>query len=368
MKNKKNLILIVISIVLVVIALILVLTRQSGTMSKKEKSFAVEDTTAIKKIFLADSDGNTVLLQRDEQKGWTVNQNYEVMPNNIEDLLNCIANLTVKSPIAKTARENINKRMATGSVKVEIFYDDYHIKIGRLHVWKYTHKKVYYIGQQTMDNLGNYALLEGAKYPCVVYLPGFRGFVRPKYSPLEDAWRTHNIVKLKMSKIKRVDITDFENADQSFSIVKGSGRHFDIYATQTGEKLPAYDTLKLLDHLSDYRNLNYEMQEMELSEQEKDSILTNNKFKEISITDVDGNTTTITMFRINTILNTEEYDYNMAFVDAFNRDKFYAIVNGNKNELFLCQFFVFDRIVQPLSYYIPGNEARAIPSLREIKN
>ena len=75
MKNKKNLILIVISIVLVVIALILVLTRQSGTMSKKEKSFAVEDTTAIKKIFLADSDGNTVLLQRDEQKGWTVNQN-----------------------------------------------------------------------------------------------------------------------------------------------------------------------------------------------------------------------------------------------------------------------------------------------------
>ena len=78
MKNKKNLILIVISIVLVVIALILVLTRQSGTMSKKEKSFAVEDTTAIKKIFLADSDGNTVLLQRDEQKGWTVNQNYEV--------------------------------------------------------------------------------------------------------------------------------------------------------------------------------------------------------------------------------------------------------------------------------------------------
>ena len=39
MKNKKNLILIVISIVLVVIALILVLTRQSGTMSKKEKSF-----------------------------------------------------------------------------------------------------------------------------------------------------------------------------------------------------------------------------------------------------------------------------------------------------------------------------------------
>ncbi len=364
-KADKNIIAIVICCVLLIISLYLIFSKSSGTMDKDIKSFAVSDTASIEKIFLADADQHSVLLERTD-KGWILNHKHEVMPNNIEDLLNCIANITMKAPVAKSARENIIKRLATGAVKVEIYYHDYRIKIGNIHWWKCQKVKRYYIGQQTMDNLGDYALLDKSKVPCVVYLPGFRGFVRPKYSPLEDSWRTHNIVKLKMSKIQQVSVTDYEQPEESFVIAKGAGRYFNIYNAQ-GMQLPAYDTLKLLDHLSDYRNLNYEMEETELSSAEKDSIMAK-PFKEISITDTEHHTTTITMFRINTELDTVNYEYNMDFISAFNRDKFYAVINGNKKELYVCQFFVFDRIVQPLSYYIPGNEARAIPSSRQIED
>lgn len=363
-KENRTWILVAACGALVIIAVILMVSRSaSGTMDKAVKSFAVADTAAVNKIFLADADRHNVLLERVDN-GWMLNGKYEVMPNNIEDLLNCIANISVKAPVSKSARENINKRMATGSVKVEIYYNDYRIRIGKLRLWKCHKIKRYYIGQQTMDNLGNYALLEGAKIPCVVYLPGFRGFVRPKYSPLEDSWRTHNIVKLKMSKIQKVSITDYENAEESFIIMKGNGRHFNLFAAN-GMQIPAYDTLKLLDHLSDYRNLNYEMEDMELSAEEKAAVLSN-KFKEVSITDIENHTTTITMYRINTVLDTANYEYNMDFISAYNKDKFYAVINGNTKEIFLCQFFVFDRIVQPLSYYMPGNESRAIPVFREI--
>lgn len=364
-KKRKNSILIFISLTLILVAILFLVTRRSGTISSDEKSFAVSDTSAIEKIFIADGNENNVLLEK-TGKGWIVNHKHEVMKNNIDDLLNCIANLTMKAPVGKSARDNINKRMASGAVKVEIYFKDYYIKLGSLRLWEYTNTKIYYLGQQTMDNLGNYAILEGAKIPCVVYLPGFRGFVRPKYSPFEDSWRTHNIVKLKLSQIQLVKIVDYEIPEQSMLIEKGTGKHFNIY-NANGEKLPQYDTLKLLDHLSDYRNLNYEMQDMELQESEKDSIFMN-LFKEISITDIHNKTTKITMFRINTILDTANYDYNLEFIDAYNKDKFYAIVNDNKNEVYLCQFFVFDRIVQPLEYYLPNNQHRAIPIVREISD
>ncbi len=364
--NKKNTIIAIVAIVLLLIAVILLFSRQSGTIDKDVKSFSIEDTAAVYQIFMADANQHQVLLQRQEDNSWLVNKMYPAMQPNVEDLLACMTNVVVKAPVAKKARENINKQMAVGSVKVEIYYTDYHINIGKIKTWKYKNKKVYYIGQQTMDNLGNYALLEGAKVPCVIYLPGFRGFVRPKYSPLEDNWRSHNIVKLKLSKIQRVESIDFENPQQSFRIEKSADqRHFDIFNMENMQLVP-YDTLKLLDHLSDYRDLNYEMQETELTAEEIDSIFSR-KFKEITITDIDGKSTKITMFRIETILNTDEYDYNMAFVDAFNRDKFYAIINDNPSEIFLCQFFVFDRIVQPLEYYFIDSPHKATPSLREIK-
>ncbi len=364
--KKKNLIIAIIMLVLLTIVSVLLLSKKSGTIDKEAKSFAIADTSAVFQIFIADANQHQVLLQRQEDNSWIVNHVYPAMQPNVEDLLACMTNVVMKAPVAKNARENINRQMATGALKVEIYYTDYHINIGKLKFWKYKNKKVYYIGQQTMDNLGNYALLEGAKIPCVVYLPGFRGFIRPKYSPLEDNWRSHNIVKLKLSQIQKVESVDFENPQQSFRIEKSADqRHFDIFNQENMQLIP-YDTLKLLDHLSDYRDLNYEMQETELTEEETNDIFSR-KFKEITITDIDGKTTKITMFKIETVLNTEEYDYNMAIVDAFNRDKFYAIINDNQTEIFLCQFFVFDRIVQPLDYYFIDSPQKANPSLREIK-
>ncbi|MBQ1819544.1 MAG: hypothetical protein II120_05025, partial [Bacteroidales bacterium] len=38
--------------------------------------------------------------------------------------------------------------------------------------------------------------------------------------------------------------------------------------------------------------------------------------------------------------------------EPYNRDKFYAILNGNTKDLVQCQYFHFDRQLQPLSYFL----------------
>jgi hypothetical protein len=362
-KKRNNLILIIVSVSVLAIAVILIFTRKSGTLDASEKEFAVKDTGAITKIFLANSYEEQTLLERHDGR-WTVNGKYDIVQDNIDDLLNCIYNITLKDIVAKSTRNTINKRMASGSTKVEIYYEDYRIRLGKLKLFHYTHKKVYYIGQSTMDNLGNYAIMEGSSIPCVVYLPGFRGFISPKYNPSEDSWKSHHIVRLKMSKIQQIISTDFVDNTNSFRIIGNGNRRFDIM-TYNNEQLAQYDTLRLLDFLSDFRDLNYESMATTLTEGMKDTIFTR-KFKEILIEDTEGNTTTITMFYLEDEYASEDYDDGLGFMNAYNRDRFYAVINGNKNEIVRCQYFVFDRIVQPIEFFFPGSKIIPIPKLQEL--
>jgi len=69
----------------------------------------------------------------------------------------------------------------------------------------------------------------------------------------------------------------------------------------------------------------------------------------------------MSLYRMWNEFNTEEYEYLPEFMDLYNRDKFYVSVNGNEQELFICQYFVFDRIIQPLGYYLVGDDRLAIP-------
>ena len=360
-KINKNTLLAIISISVVVLAIAVISTRKSGTLTNDSKSFAVEDTASITKIFLANSVGDKVLLERTAGT-WRVNNTYDAVTSKVLDLLNCIQNIRVKDLVAKAAQSNINKHLAVGSVKVEIYYTDYRIKISKFKLWKHTKKKVYYIGQPIQTNMGNYAMMEGDKTPCVVYLPGFRGYISPQYSPIENDWRSHLIIDLKLAQIQEISSVDFENPDNSFRIVRSGNRYFDIIHDATNQKLVPYDTFKLLDHLSDYRNLNYEGLVTKLSKVEKDSIF-DGKFKELTVSDTKGNKTTITMYHLLNEYDTVNYEYSIDFMEAYNRDRFYAIINGNKNEIVLCQYFVFDRIVQPFEYYRIDSELRATPRI-----
>ncbi|MDR0606050.1 MAG: hypothetical protein LBG80_17320 [Bacteroidales bacterium] len=364
-KKRNNLILIIISLSILTIAFILIISRRSGTLDASEKNFAVKDTSAITKIFLANSYEEQTLLERKNGQ-WIVNGKHDIVQDNIDDLLNCIYNIVVKDIVAKSSRSTINKRMSSGSTKVEIYYDDYRISLGKLKLFKYTHKKTYYIGQPTMDNLGNYAIMEGSSIPCVVYLPGFRGFISPKYNPSEDAWKSHHIVRLRMSKIKEINSVDYTNPANSFHITRGESRHFNIIQTSSNQRLAQYDTLRLLDFLSDFRNLNYESMATGFTQGKKDSIFSR-KFKEVRIEDTDGNITSITMFYLEDEYASEnEYSHDIDFMETYNRDRFYAIINGDKNEIVRCQYFVFDRIVQPIEFFFTDSKIVPVPKVQEL--
>ncbi len=359
-KSRQNLWIVLCTCLVLGFALWLVLGRKSSSIQKRDMDFAVADTAAIHWIFLADNQESKVLLTRQEDNSWLLNKSETVVRSNVDNLLSVLHNITVKAPIANAAKENVKKWLAAGATKVQVAYDDYRFKIGGLHFWKYEKIKTFYMGSPTQDNMGNYAVMEGSDMPVVVYQPGFRGFISPYFSALESDWKSHQIVALRISQIKEVYVQDLENPLNSLRIVRNGERNFDIFSLmgdETGNsvKLPVYDTLKLYDHLGSYRSLNFEFFVDDLEKPARDSIL-ELEFKRILIEDMDGNKTLISLYYMLNEYNTEEFEYNPDFMEAYNRDKFYITLGDDREHFYICQYFVFDRIIQPIDYYSPENE------------
>lgn len=355
---KKKIIISVLSCIALALVIFAILYKNGTILSNKQPKstlFAVKDTANITKIFIADANGEYSLLVR-KGNAWYVQDSALVMPLRINDLLSTIHNISLQQTVAKSAQSNINKMMSVNSVKVEIYQNAPKFTLFGIPFFKKERKvKTYYMGPATMDNMSNYAVLEGFDEPCIVHLPGFRGYLTPFYSFRPQEWFSSDIFETKITRIQTLMVQDFENPKESFFVEKVGTRFFNLYNIDN-QQITDYDTIKLLDMLSEFRDKNYESIVSNISEGAKDSILKYNHFKTIELTDVEGNKTTLDMYRklepdayyLDAIIGGIEYSED----EPFNRDKFYGVVNGNTDKLYQCQYYHFDRQNQPLSFFL----------------
>ncbi|MDL2296353.1 hypothetical protein LJC68_04275 [Bacteroidales bacterium OttesenSCG-928-B11] len=352
--KRNNKIYLAIAIVLIIISVVIILfengvIRRSGQEPPSD-SFAIKDTSLVTKIFIADMAGNNILLSR-SGAGWLVNDSLLVMQQKIEGLLGVMQNLMIREPVTKTARQTINSALAVGGIKVEVYqiapkFSLLGIKFGN----KERLVKTYYMGPATEDNLSNFAVLEGLDIPYIVHVPGFRGFVTPQYSQFEIDWISHNVFDTKITRIQELVSQDLENPEESFRIVKAGPRSFDLFNYEN-QKIMNYDTLKVIDMLSEYRNKNFESVEKYLSSAERDSVLNYHLFKIITLIDVEGKSTEMKAYHLQDYANEPEMEIPDPSL-ALAKDRFYGVINGNQSQLYKMQYYHFDRQMQPLSYFL----------------
>ncbi len=347
---KKNKYILIAVAVLAVLALILVLTRTTTTLQDEASDFALNDTSNVTRIFMSDKNNNTLTLARKDAKNWIVNGQYAASNFNISMLLQTMLDIEVSMPVAKAARNNIIRQMAANSVKVEIYQDVYRINLfNKIRLFRHEKRtKVYYVGGATPNNRGSYFLMEGADEPYVVTLPGLRGFVTPRYMPIEKYWRDYTVLKRTLPQIRTV-VVEIPDAPKESFIIENSVKSFALldYPGRT-PVVGHVDTLAIMNFLNGFRNLNFEVLLNDLEQVKKDSILSLPPFVNISVTDTAGVTTIIRTFRRPaepgaTDMNGKPLPYDM--------DRFYALIN-NGQDLVLAQFFVFDKVFRPKSFFL----------------
>ena len=197
-------------LLLTIIFICLLFDYNKKTALKNEKEFAIENTEDINKVFLSDRKGNNIILSK-TNNNWIINEKYDVRDDAIKTLLSTIEQIEIQRPVSNTSFNNVIRQLATTGVKVEIYYNN--------------NVKVYTVGSSTPDHLGTYMLMDDAENPYIVHIPGFNGFLSPRYGIQGyelniNNWRDNSIFKINSEEIQEISLLNYNEQEKSFLIQK----------------------------------------------------------------------------------------------------------------------------------------------------
>lgn len=352
--KKRNLIILLVVAVLGVAALIIV--GQGSKNATFEQDFHVQDISTVTKIFLADKQDRTVLLTKgngDNDTVWMVNGEYEANQSLVDLLLETLHDMRIRSQVNKSAVPNAIKNISASHIKCEVYQEEPLINWfgGALQLFKRERKTVtYYVGHETQDNMGNYIFREGDEVPYIVHIPGFRGFLSPRFVTDVNLLRSHRIVNLNVKQIERVDLDITDHPEESFAIYR-KGDMFAMRVAGAQTDVAYFDTARVAQMLMSFANLNFDEFAINVPKAELDTTFRSNPITVLTITDTAGCMHQVDAYR--KFFSSEDVDKmggDMELYDLFDLNRLYAIID--KKDTVLIQYFHFDNILQPASYFL----------------
>lgn len=339
---KKYASLIVIAVLLLLVGLSVFVYRsrtRMSTVEDEDRNFRVKDTAAITRIFIADKAGHQSLIERSE-KGWMVNNKFNCRSDAILNLLEVIRNVEVKMPVNKAARESVIRFMSSQALKVEIYAGSERVK-------------QYYVGHETADGEGSFMLLsdpetgENFEAPYVCFIPGFKGYLKPRYIADENEWRDRLVINYIPPQLRQIRVQHLDQpADSSFTIDVANATQFRL-SNGNGAPLP-FNELRMKQYLAYYQNISYENLITGRSKKLQDSLALQKPFCEIRVLTTDGRSDTFKLYRKQN--NSAQQDPEHGITYDYDPDRLFLRFD-NDRQWALCQYFVFGKLLLTPPYF-----------------
>ena len=325
--------------ILLFVTAVAVIVREYGNNSQAEMSkveasaFAVADTSAVTKIFIADKDGKQALLERvPGQRYWSLNGEHVARKDAVDLLLKTFKRVKVQSPVAKAKLETINRMLAGRAKKVEIYQGGE------------SPTKVWYIGTSDQSHTGTYMLLGDAygnvaDEPFVTHMEGFTGFLSTRFFTDEREWRYTGVFDYPGKSLGGIRVQHHEtNLDYSMRVDSIGNISFSGLKSKTRA---AIDTLEVQDHFNRFRKVHLETYNNHLTDRGLDSILQVPPAFTLSAWNVDSTlTSSIELLWKEPTMDTYDEEGNL---NPWDGARMYARFRG---EVVLVQTFVFDPLLK----------------------
>lgn len=312
------------TVILLLIAGYLFLNKSNGTLSKSYNDFHIEDTASITKIFLADKNKHTIKLEKINNQ-WILNDSLKPREDYLNLLLATFYQIRPNNVVPKNALPHVFENMnSTSGVKIEIYQ-------------KGAISKTFYIGSDTPQWDGTYMLIEGSEKPYEVHIPGFRGFLSPRFSVLQAEWKSTNLFSLSAKNINKIEFKNNNYPEESFILERTNSDSLYLFNNQSQKVfLNLVEGWKYLDN---FKNIHYEYETI-MRATKKDTILSKQPFFNLKITTNQNNVIYIDGFQL-----LSEAEVKNALPDAIksNIDRFYALINHQ--DLYFMQYYHFKNIL-----------------------
>lgn len=354
--KKRNIILITVVAAIGIVALIVALNgRRSATF---KQDYHIEDTSTVTRIFMADKQDNQVLLTKVNDSLWLVDKKYEANQPLIDMLLETLNTMRIRHQVNRNAVPTIIKDLSARAIKVEVYQRVPFINWfgGRLQL--FPHERLtttYYVGRETQDMMASYMFREGDKVPCVIHIPGFRGFLTPRFVTDPLKWRSHCIVDLNVHQIQRIEMEIPAMPQESFAIVN-NGEDFDMEWPLGHIRTEGFDTARVKQMLASFTWLNFDEFASIVPNNNADSCISGTPRTILRITDTAGHTREVFTY----IKYTNPSDLALVpdpdMYETFDINRLYAVID--RTDTVLIQYYVFDNILQPASYFLGGENGQ----------
>lgn len=207
MQKRKSWILLTVFIFLAGIYFLFVRPLSSNSLNEREISFAVEDTASITKIVLTRvAEGKNVqqlMLTRQSPNSWQLNGLYPAFQPRMNTLLETVHLIHVREVLAKAGIEAGKELLDFKHTLVEIYANKKKIKS-------------YKVGTEGKGGKGTLMMLESARNPYMVEIPGLQGYLNSRYSMEQGVWRENLLFNAHLKNIKSVSIQYTDLKKNSF--------------------------------------------------------------------------------------------------------------------------------------------------------
>lgn len=290
---------------------------------------------AVDEILLANSNGQKIVLKKQEDH-WIVNDKYKARKDMIDILLKTIKKVQINYPVPVKEQEGIIKSIAAKHVKVELY------KAGKM-------LKSYFVGSHTQDMMGTYFFLKDSKRPYVCFIPGFEGYLTPRYFTQEKDWRSRVLFDIDPTAIKTIEVAYDDSIPglESFKIEQTKDI-ISLTNLKTNISQDLSDAALGKQYLSFYKYL--EIEGFENDHAKKDSIVNSRPFCAINILTQEGQQQSVNIYLMDITQRSKtqfdrkgnklEYDLDRMFV-SFNNGQDFGII----------QMFVFGKLFQNYSSF-----------------
>ncbi len=281
--NKQTKLLILI-LLLVGSAYYMVSKKPWRTADKAVNAFAIEDTASISKIFMANKRGEKVLLEKQANNEWVVNGKVPADLLKIQLLLSTLKQMEIQMPIPASMHNTAIAILASRGVKTEIYAGDKLIK-------------TMYVGSETPDKTGTFMLLEGEDEVYSVHIPGFVGYLTPRFFMTEIKWRNKLVFNYLPDEIASFNLNYTQNKAESFSYQKDLFAQQNSLKNASGELVMA-DTQQVKVFLSAFQNKYVEgyYDDSTFTPIERDSLFKLSPFCELTLQSVQGKKHQLTFY------------------------------------------------------------------------
>ncbi len=280
----------------------------------------------IEKIYFADRYVNELILKKNADD-WLVNNKHFVRKSALETLFSTLDKMKVKHPVSESMHNSVIKTLASEGVKVELYTQN-----------KKPYK-TFYIGRETADFLGTYMMIEGAKKAYVLHIPGFNGFLTPRFNIdgrkiSSDLWRSRKV--FDDSKIDSIQLHYHENPSKNFTLDAVNSKI--LFGKSQKQQIDSSSSANYLKHI---QKVKCEGFANDLNK--KDSILASPAFHTITIYYNNGTEETLDTFHKKP--KRKEYQDTDGKPLKYDVDRLYAF---NGKDFLLIQNYAFNPILKPI--------------------